>query len=110
MMQGIGYIRKDGTLDPSETKGISCYVLFLRDPAYRLEQNNFIKKQVLSGKEWYGYQILRNQVTHPHILMEKKKAATTIVTNNRKLLLQKEYLELEPHIDRSNVKWPDYQS
>lgn len=108
-MSFLGYIRKDGTLDPEQTKGVSGYVFFLQDPNYRPEQNSYIKKRVNTGDEWFGYQILRAQVTHPHILAEKKKAATTIVTNQRKLLLQKEYLELEPSIDRNKIEWKDYK-
>ena len=109
IMKFNGYIRKDGSLDPKETKGIAGYVMFLQDPQYREQQNEYIRKRVTTGDEWFGYQILRAQVTHPHILAEKKKAASTIVKNNRKLLLQKEYLELDPAIDRNKIEWKDYK-
>ena len=82
---------------------------FLADPEYREPQNGHIAKMVRTGNEWYGFQILRNQVTHADILAEKKKAASTIVKNNRKLLKLKEYLELEPAIDRDKITWTDYR-
>ena len=98
---GMGYVREDGTLDPSQTSGISCYVFFHSDLAFRELQNDWIKMQ----KDWVQLQILRNQMTHRQLLSEKQKAASTLMKNNRKLLLLTEYRELKVPIDRQKITW-----
>lgn len=101
---GKGYIRKDGTLDPKQTKGISCYVLFFADSKMRPMQNQWISEQEL----WIRLQILRNQVTHRELLTEQKKRGSNIVRNNNKLLDHNEYLQLDPQLDREQITWDDY--
>lgn len=101
VMLGRGYIRKDGTLDPAQTTGISVYILFLADPEYRQAQNEWIREQ----KEWMRFQIARNQDTHRDILEEKKKQASKLVQINRKLIQQTEYKQLEPHVNRARLPW-----
>jgi len=100
---GMGYVREDGTLDPQQTKGISCYVFFHADEEYREIQNKWIPRQA----EWVQLQILRNQMTHHQLLDSKKKQASTLVKNNRKLLQLSEYKELEVPIDREKITWND---
>jgi hypothetical protein len=100
---GKGYIREDGTLDPKQTQGISCYVFMLADPSIRKDQNDWIKQQPF----YVRAQILRNMSTHTELLKEKQKAASTLVTNNNKLLALKEYLQLEPQVDRELITWDD---
>ncbi len=100
---GMGYIQKDGSLNPEYTKGISCYVFFLADKSYRDDQNNWIRNQ----PDWVQHQILRNQSTHRKLLEGKIKQATKLVKNNRKLLALKEYMELEVPIDRAKISWID---
>jgi hypothetical protein len=101
ILLGRGYIRKDGTLDPKQTKGISVYVLFLADNSFREEQNKWIASQA----EWMRLQIARNQHTHSDILTEKKAAASSLVLMNKKLLKQEEWKQLEPSIDRDLITW-----
>jgi hypothetical protein len=101
ILLGRGYIRKDGTLDPKQTKGISVYVLFLADTAFREAQNRWIASQV----EWVRLQVARNQHTHADILTEKKAAASSLVLINRKLLKQEEWKQLDPSIDRDLITW-----
>lgn len=101
LLLGRGYIRKDGTLDPKQTKGISVYVLFLADGAMRGHQNEWIASQV----EWVRLQIARNQHTHTDILTERKAAASSIVQINRKALKLVEWKQLNPNIDRDLITW-----
>lgn len=101
VMLGRGYIRKDGTLDPNQTMGISVYVIFLADPRYRAKQNRWISKQ----EEWMRFQVARNQETHYDILFEKKAQATELIKMNRKLIRHEEYKELDPGIDRAKLPW-----
>jgi len=100
---GKGYIKEDGTLDPEQTQGISCYVFFLSDPSIRQNQNAWIKQQPF----YVRAQIFRNMSTHIELLKEKKKAASTLVANNNKLIALKEYLQIEPQIDRALITWGD---
>ena len=101
VMLGKGYINEDGTLDNSETTGISVYVLFLADREYRPHQNEWIRNQ----KDWVKYQIARNQDTHASILIEKSKQAKALVRTNKNLLTQNEYKELDPGVDRQALPW-----
>jgi len=98
---GKGYVREDGTLDPNQTTGQSCYIFFYADPIFRDSQNDWIKRQ----KDWVQLQILRNQMTHREVLSEKQKQASTLVKNNKKLLQLMEYKELEVPIDREKITW-----
>lgn len=98
---GKGYIREDGTLDPNQTKGISCYVLFNADPIFREEQNDWIRMQ----PDWIQLQILRNIMTHRELLAERAKSASVLVKNNRKLLALDEYKQLNVPIDREKIPW-----
>jgi hypothetical protein len=101
IMLGRGYINKDGTLDTTQTQGISVYVIFLADAEFRGKQNRWISEQA----QWVRFQIARNQETHYDILFEKKQQASEIVKLNRKLIHQLEYKELNPCIDRSLLPW-----
>lgn len=98
---GKGYIRSDGTMDPSKTMGVSCYIFFKASLDAREIQNEWIRTQ----PDWVQLQILRNQFTHRSILAEKQKQASTIVKNNRKLLALSEYLELKTEVDREKIPW-----
>lgn len=98
---GRGYVRKDGTLDPEQTKGISCYVLFLADKTYRDLQNNWLRKQPF----WKRAQVYRNITTHVDLLQQKKMAASKLVKNNQLLLGLEEYRELIPNITREEISW-----
>lgn len=100
---GMGYIRKDGTLDPKQTKGMSCYVFFHSDEEYLEAQNEWIAIQ----KDWIQLQVLRNQMTHHRLLETKKKQASNLVRNNRKLLELTEYKKLRVPIDRKKITWED---
>ena len=101
IIKGKGYIREDGTLDPEQTQGVSCYVLMYANTIFRKDQNKWIKEQ----KDWIQLQILRNQMTHRELLSEKQKQASTLVKNNRKLLAMLEYKELVLPIDRTKITW-----
>ena len=100
---GRGYVREDGTLDPTQTSGVSCYVFFASDPKNRDEQNDWIRNQ----KDWVQLQIFRNITTHHQILSVKKKQASAIVKLNQALLMQSEYKELVVPIDREKITWDD---
>lgn len=100
---GKGYIDKSGRLDPKQTTGISCYVLFLADIEFRGRQNLWISQQ----PEWKRWQILRNQSTHRELLTKKKKSGSTLVRNNKKLLKYDEYKELDPQVDRKKIPWKE---
>jgi hypothetical protein len=102
---GKGYIRKDGTLDPDQTQGISCYIFFLADSSVRQDQNEWIRQQVY----WRRAQIYRNITTHSEVLRKKKQAASTLVKNNTKLLSFAEYREIDPHVDRQKITWNEEQ-
>jgi len=98
---GKGYIREDGTLDPNQTSGISCYVFFNADPEFRESENEWIKQQ----SDWVQSQILRNIMTHQELLSEKQKQASTLMKNNKKLLALSEYKQLTVPIDREKILW-----
>ena len=100
---GKGYIKEDGTLDSKQTQGISCYIFFLSDISVREDQNAWIKQQPF----YVRAQVFRNMTTHEELLKERKKAASTLVSNNNKLLALKEYLQIEPQIDRELITWSD---
>ena len=101
ILMGRGYIRKDGTIDPKQTKGISVYILFLADKDFRDNQNRWIQNQ----EKWIRYQVARNQYTHEDILEERKRAAQKVVTANRKLLKLDEWKELDPAVDSTELDW-----
>lgn len=101
VLMGRGYIRKDGTLDPSQTKGISVYILFMADREFRLKQNVWIENQ----PEWVRRQVARNQHTHIDILQERQAAASEIVKMNRKLIAQDEWKELDAAVDLQLLDW-----
>jgi hypothetical protein len=101
IMLGKGYITKEGILDPNRTQGISVYIIFLADMAYRDEQNEWIRNQ----PEWIRFQIARNKATHYDILVEKTKSASTLIKMNRQLIKQQEYKQLDPAVDREQIPW-----
>ena len=100
---GRGYIRENGTLDPNQTQGMSCYVFFLADPSVREQQNGWIKNQPFFVRA----QIFRNQTTHVKLLAQKKRAASHLVENNSKLLAFQEYKQIEAQVDREQITWPE---
>jgi len=100
---GMGYVQKDGTLDPNQTKGISCYVFFHADRQYREIQNDWVRMQA----DWVQLQIIRNKTTHHKLLAEKQKQATRLIKNNKKLLALTEYKEIDVPIDREKITWSD---
>ncbi len=101
VMLGKGYITKEGKLDLNQTQGISVYIIFLADIAYRNKQNEWIANQ----PEWMRFQIARNKATHYDILVEKQKSASTLIKMNRLLIKQQEYKQLEPAVDRAKIPW-----
>ena len=101
VLLGRGYIRKDGTIDPNQTKGISVYILFMADVNFRQIQNEWISKQ----PEWKRRQIARNQHTHYDILKEKKAAASALVLLNKKLIEQDEWKQLDAAVDMGALPW-----
>jgi hypothetical protein len=100
---GMGYVRTDGTLDPKQTKGMSCYVFFHSDEGYLQIQNEWIARQ----DDWVQLQILRNQMTHHRLLETKRRQATKLVRNNKKLMGLDEYKKLIVPIDRKKITWDD---
>jgi hypothetical protein len=100
---GLGYVREDGTLDPTQSKGMTTYVLFMGAREYRVEHNIAIEKM----HDWKQLQILRNKQTHRKVLEEKKRSATKLIENNRKLLAMNEWRDIIVNVDRNKIKWSD---
>lgn len=104
-LQGKGYVREDGSLDPNQTQGYSVYFFMLRSPDVRDTQEEWLWSHNTEKTKWVQYQFLRNQVTHDETLLERKKIASKIVAINKALLEITEWKELSPHVDRTQLEW-----
>ena len=101
VLLGKGYVRKDGTLDPEQTKGISVYILFLADSNFRKQQNDWLRVQ----PNWMRYQVARNLHTHRDILINQRRVGQKIVRDSQKLLKQDEWQDLDPAVDPEELDW-----
>lgn len=101
VIMGMGYIMKDGTLDPQHTKGISCYVIFSSNPNARDKQNEWIK----AAPDFVRLQIARNMDTHQKIIKKQLVSAMNKQDICKKLLKQVEYKQLSHGVKRSEITW-----